>query len=52
MKFTNYLKDIQHVSIYPVFSLLLFTAVFIAVACYVFGADKKKMQDHANIPMK
>jgi hypothetical protein len=52
MKFTNYLKDIQHVSIYPLISLLLFTAVFAAVAIYVFASDKKKMQDHANIPMK
>lgn len=51
MKFTNYLKDIQHVSIYPVFSLILFTAVFVAVLFYVFGSDKTKMQDRANIPL-
>ncbi len=52
MKFTNYLKDIRHVSIYPLISLLLFIAVFIAVAVYVYASDKNKMQDHANIPMK
>jgi len=52
MKFTNYLKDIHNVSIYPVFSLILFTAVFVGVVLYTFGSDKKKMQGHANIPMK
>lgn len=51
MKFTNYLKDIDHVSIYPVTSLILFTLVFIGVALYTFSADKKKMQDKANIPL-
>lgn len=52
MKFTNYLKDIHNVSIYPLAALILFTAVFAVVACYVFFADKDKMQDHAHIPMK
>jgi cbb3-type cytochrome oxidase subunit 3 len=51
MKFTNYLKDIQNVSIYPVFSLILFTAVFLGVIIYTFSADKKKMNDSANIPL-
>jgi hypothetical protein len=51
MKFTNYLKDIENVSIYPVASLIIFTAVFIGVALYTFTCDKKKMQDKANIPL-
>ena len=51
MKFTNYLKDIDNVSIYPLASLIIFTAVFVAVVIYAFSADKKKMQDKANIPL-
>lgn len=51
MKFTNYLKDIDHVSIYPLASLIIFTAVFLGVVLYAFGSDKKKMQDNANIPL-
>ena len=51
MKFTNYLKSIDHVSIYPLVSLILFTAVFLGVVIYAFTADKKKMQDKANIPL-
>lgn len=52
MKFTNYLKDIDHVSIYPLFSLIIFTIIFLAAVVYAFSSDKKKMQDNANIPMK
>ncbi|WP_118953500.1 cbb3-type cytochrome c oxidase subunit 3 [Taibaiella helva] len=52
MKFTNYLKDIHNVSIYPVFSLILFAAVFAGVVLYTFGTNRKKMQEHANIPIK
>lgn len=51
MKFTNYLKSIDHVSIYPLVSLVIFTAVFVGVLLYTFGSDKKKMQDKANIPL-
>lgn len=51
MKFTNYLKDIDHVSIYPLVSLLIFSAVFLGVIIYAFSTDKKKMQDKANIPL-
>jgi hypothetical protein len=51
MKFTNYLKDIDHVSIYPLVSLIIFSAVFLGVIVYAFSTDKKKMQDKANIPL-
>ena len=43
MRFTNYLKQIQDVSIYPLISLIIFVAVFVIVAVYVFTADKKNM---------
>jgi len=51
MKFKNYLQDVENISIYPLVSLLLFTAVFVAVIIYAFTTDKKKMQDKANIPL-
>ncbi len=52
MKFTNYLKDIQNVSVYPVISLVLFTAIFAFVVVYVFKKKKKSLNDKANIPLK
>jgi len=51
MKFTNYLKSIQNVSIYPLISLVIFVAVFVIVAIYVFSADKKRMEERASIPL-
>ncbi|MFA6060123.1 MAG: CcoQ/FixQ family Cbb3-type cytochrome c oxidase assembly chaperone [Taibaiella sp.] len=51
MKFTNYLKNIDNVSIYPLVSLIIFSAVFLGVIIYAFSTDKKKMQDKANIPL-
>jgi hypothetical protein len=51
MKFSNYLKQIQDVSIFPLISLILFMAVFIVVAVYVYTADKNKLQDKADIPL-
>lgn len=52
MKFTNYLKQIDNVSIYPIISLILFTSIFVFVTIYVYSTDKKKLDDHANIPLK
>ncbi len=51
MKFTNYLKDINNVGIYPVCSLIIFTLVFAGVLIYTFSSDKKKMKDNAQIPL-
>ena len=51
MKFTNYLKSIENVSIYPVITLVLFVAIFAAVCIYVFTADKNKMEEDAKIPL-
>jgi cbb3-type cytochrome oxidase subunit 3 len=51
MKFKNYLEQINGVQIYPLISLILFGAIFIAVLAYAFTADKKSMNDNANIPL-
>ena len=52
MKFTNYLKRIDDVSIYPLIALVIFVAVFLVVAAYVFTADKKSMENKAAIPLQ
>jgi cytochrome c oxidase cbb3-type subunit 4 len=51
MKFTNYLKEIDNVAIFPIISLVIFTSVFLIAAIYALTRDKKKMQDNANIPL-
>jgi cbb3-type cytochrome oxidase subunit 3 len=51
MKFKNYLEQIHGVQIYPMISLVLFGLIFIGVVAYVFTADKKSMNDKANIPL-
>lgn len=51
MKFTNYLKDIENVSIYPAISLILFVGIFIGVAVYVFTSDKNRMKEDSEIPL-
>lgn len=52
MKFKNYLEKIQNVEIYPMLSLIIFSAVFLGVIIYVFTSDKKNMNDKANIPLQ
>lgn len=51
MKFVNYLKQIENVSIYPIISLVIFTLIFALVVAYVFTADKKRMDEDAKIPL-
>lgn len=52
MKFSNYLKAIDEVSIYPMISLILFVTVFVGVVIYMFKMDKKQIDERANIPLK
>lgn len=51
MKFTTYLREIQNVAVYPIASLIIFGAIFIAILFYVYGSDKKDMEDKGNIPL-
>ncbi len=51
MKFKNYLTSIDHVSIYPLVSLLLFTVFFAAVTWYVFSTSKKEMDKRSRAPL-
>jgi hypothetical protein len=51
MKFKHYLTSIDHVSIYPLVSLLIFTVFFAVVTWYVFSASKASMNERSNIPI-
>ncbi len=50
MKFINYLEKISGVSIYPVISLLLFTAVFVLVIIYAMRVSRTTIAEMENIP--
>lgn len=52
MKFSNYLKSINQVGIYPMISLVLFMVVFIGVLIYMHRLDREKMDQRANIPLQ
>ncbi|HSK13815.1 MAG TPA: hypothetical protein VK907_11410 [Phnomibacter sp.] len=52
MKFINYLESITGVSIFPLISLVLFTAFFTLVVIYVITADKRKMDSNSQIPLE
>lgn len=51
MKFINYLESITGVSIYPMISLLLFTAVFSIALILTFAASRKTISEQKNIPL-
>lgn len=51
MKFKNYLNSIDHVAIYPLISLIIFTIFFAVVTWYVFSASKASMVQRSNIPI-
>ena len=52
MKFSNYLKAIDDVTIYPLISLILFVGVFVGVVIYMYSLDKSQIDERANIPLK
>ncbi|WP_298709646.1 MULTISPECIES: CcoQ/FixQ family Cbb3-type cytochrome c oxidase assembly chaperone [Chitinophaga] len=51
MKFINYLKSIQDVSVYPMASLLIFSIFFLAAAYFAFRSDKKTMDAISHYPI-
>ncbi len=51
MKFINYLESITGIGIYPLISFVLFFVFFLIVALYAFGADKKYLDEIAEIPL-
>ena len=51
MKFSTYLEQIMGVSIFPVFSLLLFVAFFTGVIVWIYTIDKKELEHLENLPL-
>lgn len=51
MKYSNYLVEINGVSIYPIISLLLFVVFFAFMTWYVLRMNKDKVADIANLPL-
>ena len=52
MKFINYLKSINGVSIYPLVSLIGFFVFFILLLIYVAKSDKSTLDKIKNIPFE
>ncbi len=51
MSFTNYLSDIDGVSIYPIISLIIFFIFFIGLFVWVSKLDKTSIDEISNIPL-
>lgn len=51
MKFINYLEKIKSISIYPVISLILFTALFTIVVIYAFKVSRESISEMENLPL-
>ncbi len=49
--FSNYLKGIDGVQIYPIFSLLVFFVFFLVVTYKVVKADKSYLKKMENMPL-
>jgi len=52
MKFINYLKSIDDVSIYPIITLVLFVFIFVLATILIFAKDKKTIDQIKNIPLE
>ncbi|WP_236980344.1 hypothetical protein [Membranihabitans maritimus] len=51
MKFTNYLKEIDNVSIFPIITLVLFVSIFIVAVLYCFVMDKDTALQSSQMPL-
>jgi len=51
MKFKNYLTAIDHVSIYPLISLVLFVVFFAGVLVYTIKMSKSQSEEHSRLPL-
>lgn len=52
MKFINYLKSIDKVSIYPLFTLIVFVTIFILAVILVMSKDKRTIHTIKNMPLE
>lgn len=52
MKFINYLKSIDGVSIYPIITLLIFVTIFVLAVILVMSKDRKTINEIKNLPLE
>ncbi len=52
MKFANYLTKISGVSIYPLFSLILFVLFFTLVIVWAYKTDSVTVEYIENLPLE
>lgn len=50
--FKHYFEQMDGVSIYPIFSLMVFFLFFIGLGIYVFKFDKKVQNHVENLPLE
>lgn len=51
MKFVNYLEKISGVGVYPMISLVLFTALFASVVIYALKVSKETVSEMEQLPL-
>lgn len=51
MKFINYLESITGIAVYPLIGFIVFFVFFLAVTLYALKADKKHLNEIAEIPL-
>lgn len=49
--FSNYLKAIEGVHVYPIISMLIFVVFFIVLLVWMWKADKKHLARMSNLPL-
>ncbi len=49
--FSNYLKDIEGIGIYPIISLLVFFIFFVIMLLWMFKIDKKYIKKMQELPL-
>lgn len=52
MKFINYLKSIDGVSIYPILTLLIFVTIFVLAVFLVYSKSKKTIDEIKQLPLE
>ena len=50
--YKNVLQAIEGIGIFPIISMLIFLAVFMAAILWVFKADKQHLQRMAELPLE
>ncbi|RQO30068.1 CcoQ/FixQ family Cbb3-type cytochrome c oxidase assembly chaperone [Taibaiella sp. KBW10] len=51
MKFKNYLSSIDGISVYPLFTLILFVLIFVLASILIFSKSKQTIEHIKNIPL-